>query len=52
VVNVRIRGGGKGYAAGDALVFKPGGAAGYGGEVGPSGIAAIHLPPVAMAMRR
>jgi hypothetical protein len=44
VVNVRIRNRGKGYAAGDTLQFKPGGAAGKVAKVGPAGgILAIRL---------
>ncbi len=43
-MNVRIRGRGKGYAAGDILQFKPGGAAGKVAAVGPAGgILAIRL---------
>ncbi|MEZ5501496.1 MAG: hypothetical protein R3E50_02140 [Halioglobus sp.] len=44
VVHVRIRGRGRGYAVGEHLQFKPGGAAGTVAKVGPGGgILAIHL---------
>ncbi|HEY6130597.1 MAG TPA: hypothetical protein VIV27_01195 [Halioglobus sp.] len=44
VVNVRIRGRGKGYAVGEPLQFKPGGAVGKVSAVGPAGgILAIRL---------